>query len=71
MDKKACEDTRITYVTTGVILETLVKKKSFGKITHLIIDEVHERDVEIDFLLIVVKLLLKTNRTVKVWLLYF
>lgn len=40
-----CEDdtTQITYCTTGVILQKLLKEKSMNKYTHLILDEVHER----------------------------
>ena len=47
LDKsKVCEDTRITYVTTGILLQKLVDP-SFAdtfnkKYTHIILDEVHE-----------------------------
>lgn len=39
--------------------------------THVIIDEVHERDLETDFLLLIIKQLARTNSTkVKVILLF-
>ncbi|KAG5674853.1 hypothetical protein PVAND_004798 [Polypedilum vanderplanki] len=53
---KSEEDiTQITFCTTGVILQRLLNDKSMGKYTHIILDEVHERDIEIDFLVILVR----------------
>lgn len=59
--KSTCSDTRITYCTTGVLLHKLINKKNMLDYTHVILDEVHERDEEMDFLLLVVKKLLRTN----------
>lgn len=42
-------------MTTGVILQQLVNAKNMNMYTHIILDEVHERDQEMDFLLLVVK----------------
>lgn len=53
-----CADTRLLYCTTGVLLQKLIKTKNLGQYTHIILDEVHERDIEMDFLLIVIKKLL-------------
>lgn len=65
--KNTCHDTRITYCTTGVLLHKLINKKHMMEYTHVILDEVHERDEDMDFLLLVVKQLLRTNSsTVKV-----
>lgn len=61
--KNTCPDTRITYCTTGVLLNKLVNSKSMMEYTHVILDEVHERDEDMDFLLLVVKRLLRTNST--------
>lgn len=61
MDPKVSADTRLCYVTTGVLLEKLVSAKSMDKFTHVIIDEVHERDQDIDFALLLVKKFLMTN----------
>ncbi|XP_015171720.1 PREDICTED: probable ATP-dependent RNA helicase spindle-E [Polistes dominula] len=61
------KDTRLTYCTTGVLLQRLVYKKHMLEFTHIILDEVHERDQEMDFLLVVIRKLLRTNsRNVKV-----
>lgn len=40
MDPKVSADTRLSYVTTGVLLEKLVAEKNMNKFTHVIIDEV-------------------------------
>lgn len=61
MEMKASEDTRILYCTTGVLREKLIGKKNMHQFTHVILDEVHERNQESDFALLVAKKLLRTN----------
>lgn len=53
--------TKVLYCTTGILLQKLIKAKSLSEFTHIILDEVHERSLEMDFLLLVIKSLLKTN----------
>ena len=54
-------------MTTGCLLQSLVSKKSLEGYTHIIVDEVHERDEDTDLLLMVIrKFLLKARTTVKV-----
>lgn len=61
------KDTRLTYCTTGVLLHKLINAKNMLEYTHVILDEVHERDQDMDFLLLLVRKLLRTNsRSVKV-----
>lgn len=46
-------------MTTGIFLMRLVNNpESLEKYTHIIMDEVHERDLDIDFSLVVIKHLL-------------
>ncbi|XP_043272288.1 probable ATP-dependent RNA helicase spindle-E [Venturia canescens] len=60
-------DTRLTYCTTGVLLHRLISMKNMLDYTHVIIDEVHERDQDMDFVLLMVRKFLRTNsRSVKV-----
>ncbi|KAM6201049.1 ATP-dependent RNA helicase TDRD9 [Rhynchocyon petersi] len=67
LEKIATEDTKLIYMTTGVLLQKIVSTKSLVEFTHIFIDEVHERTEEMDFLLLVVRKLLRTNsRFVKV-----
>ena len=39
-DKVTSEDTRLTFVTTGVLLEKLIGNKNMNEYTHVILDEV-------------------------------
>lgn len=48
-------DTRILYCTTGILLEQLIRAKNFLSYTHIILDEVHERNKDMDFLFIIIK----------------
>ncbi|XP_070105454.1 ATP-dependent RNA helicase TDRD9 isoform X2 [Equus caballus] len=67
LEKIATGDTKLIYMTAGVLLQKLVSAKSLMEFTHVFIDEVHERTEEMDFLLLVVRKLLRTNsRFVKV-----
>lgn len=61
LDACTNEDTRILYCTTGVLLQKLISFKRLTNYTHIVLDEVHERSEEMDFLLIVIRLLLSTN----------
>lgn len=47
--------TRLLYCTTGVLLRRLEGDMSLQGFTHVIIDEVHERTEESDFLLLILK----------------
>ncbi|ROL49634.1 ATP-dependent RNA helicase TDRD9 [Anabarilius grahami] len=67
LEKMATEHTKLIYVTTGVLLQKLVGSKTLTEYSHIFIDEVHERTEELDFLLLVVRKLLRSNsRYVKV-----
>ncbi|KGL77564.1 Putative ATP-dependent RNA helicase DHX57, partial [Tinamus guttatus] len=47
--------TRLLYCTTGVLLRRLEGDLALQGVTHVIVDEVHERTEESDFLLLVLK----------------
>ncbi|EIW64663.1 P-loop containing nucleoside triphosphate hydrolase protein [Trametes versicolor FP-101664 SS1] len=62
----------VTYCTTGVFLRKMQSalldsssRSSMDDITHVIVDEVHERDVDIDLMLVVLKRLLAERRAQK------
>lgn len=55
LDRQVHDDTRITYCTTGVLLEKLILRKRMDMYTHIILDEIHERDEDMEFLLIAIK----------------
>ena len=59
MDSRVSPRTRVIFMTTGIFLMRMVNNpESLEKYTHLIMDEVHERDLDIDFSLVVIKHLL-------------
>ncbi|CAG9809123.1 unnamed protein product [Chironomus riparius] len=68
LDKKInAEDTRILYCTTGVFLQKLVHYKSLQKWTHIVIDEIHERDLDMDMVLLIIRrLMVATNSKTKI-----
>ncbi len=58
LEKRKSRKTRITFMTTGVFLQILANNQLVEKISHVILDEVHERDVDSDFSMIALKHLL-------------
>eukprot|EP00250_Pteridium_aquilinum_P016365 c23068_g1_i2 orf=55-3354(+) len=56
----------ILYCTTGILLRRLQRSDGVAGITHIVIDEVHERDLETDFLLVVVRELLQCYPSLRV-----
>ncbi|RZC32600.1 ATP-dependent RNA helicase spindle-E [Asbolus verrucosus] len=61
LDKNVGNDVILTFVTTEVLLQKLIVQKNLNKYTHIIIDEVHERNKSLDFLLLIVRKYLYTN----------
>ncbi|KAF8641157.1 hypothetical protein AX17_000792 [Amanita inopinata Kibby_2008] len=73
LESKTSKTTRLTFVTNGIALRMLeggsgqgAQGTAFDELTHIIIDEVHERTIESDFLLIVLKSLLAQRSDLKV-----
>ena len=56
----------IEFVTTGVLLRRLVNDQSLKGVSHVMIDEVHERDIDTDFLLVLLRDLLKSKPDLRV-----
>ncbi|XP_029025221.1 ATP-dependent RNA helicase DHX29 isoform X2 [Betta splendens] len=55
MENLSGEWTRLLYCTTGVLLRKLQHDRQLSSLTHIIVDEVHERSVQSDFLLTILK----------------
>ncbi|XP_031779462.1 3'-5' RNA helicase YTHDC2 [Nasonia vitripennis] len=67
LESRVAPKTLLTYCTNGVLLRTLMGDDSaLAMITHIIVDEVHERDRFCDFLLIALKDALVKYRSLKV-----
>lgn len=56
----------ISFFTTGMLLRRMQQNSDLKGVTHLIVDEVHERDCATDFLLILIKRLLTRRKDLKV-----
>jgi len=56
----------IEFVTTGILLRRLVGDPFLGGVSHVVIDEVHERDIDTDYLLILLRDLLASRPDLRV-----
>ena len=66
LEANMTRETRIVYATTGIVMRMLEGSGDLEEITHLIIDEVHERSIDSDFLLIVLRKLMLKRADLKV-----
>jgi HrpA-like RNA helicase len=48
-------DTRLKFCTTGVLLRMFQNDQTLTGVSHIIVDEVHERGIDSDFLLVLLK----------------
>lgn len=60
-DSAASKRTRLLFCTTGVLLRRLQDDTTLAGVTHIVLDEVHERSVDSDMALLLVRRLL-TNK---------
>ncbi|OVA04864.1 Helicase [Macleaya cordata] len=58
-------DTRLLFCTTGILLRRLLFDKNLKGVSHVIVDEIHERGMNEDFLLIVLRDLLPRRPELK------
>ncbi|KAK4442660.1 ATP-dependent RNA helicase DHX29 [Podospora aff. communis PSN243] len=66
LESNTSRETRLVYATTGIVMRMLEGSNDLQEITHLVLDEVHERSIDSDFLLIVLKKLLLRRKDLKV-----
>lgn len=66
LENKISNSTRLTFCTTGILLRRLHSDPLLDSVSHVIIDEVHERSEESDFLLLILKEMLKKRPELKV-----
>lgn len=67
-ESKVGKLTRIRFVTAGVLLRMIQTrgKQSLEQVSHVVIDEVHERSLDSDYLLILIRRLCKVSKKIKV-----
>ncbi|KAI8077768.1 P-loop containing nucleoside triphosphate hydrolase protein [Halteromyces radiatus] len=65
-ETKVSATTRLQFVTTGVLLRRIHSDPTLKGISHVMIDEVHERSVDSDFLLIILRQLIQKRKDIKI-----
>ncbi|KAK4990405.1 hypothetical protein LTR50_002580 [Elasticomyces elasticus] len=58
LESHTTAQTRLVYATVGIVLRLLESTKGLNDITHLVIDEIHERSIDTDFLLVILQSLM-------------
>jgi ATP-dependent RNA helicase DHX29 len=66
LESKVTSSTRVTYVTTGVLLRMLESSRNLEEVDFLILDEVHERSMDLDLLFIALRRLLQRRQSLKI-----
>ncbi|TMW48422.1 hypothetical protein DOY81_006512 [Sarcophaga bullata] len=66
LENKISSATRLTFCTTGILLRRLASEPLLESVTHIIVDEVHERSEESDFLLMILKRIIPSRPDLKV-----
>lgn len=61
LESKISSSTRLLYCTTGMLLRRLSYDPQLRSTTHVIVDEVHERSIDSDFLLLILADLCKVR----------
>ncbi|KAG0721052.1 ATP-dependent RNA helicase DHX36 [Chionoecetes opilio] len=56
----------ILFCTTGIVLQWLQRDPLLSQVSHLVLDEIHERDMVSDFLICIAKDLIKVRPDMKV-----
>ncbi|XP_033752111.1 ATP-dependent RNA helicase DHX29-like isoform X2 [Pecten maximus] len=65
-ESKCSPNSHLVYCTTGVLLRRLQTDPTIQDVTHIVVDEVHERSVQSDFLLIILRRLLLVRTDLKI-----
>ena len=65
LESHVTSQTRLVYATTGIVMRMLERSDELGDITHLVLDEIHERSIDSDFLLIVLRKLMARRSNLK------
>ncbi|XP_078427816.1 RNA helicase family protein isoform X2 [Wolffia australiana] len=65
LESKRSAQTRLLFCTTGVLLRRLVQEPDLSGVTHLLVDEIHERGMNEDFLIIILRDLLPRRPDLK------
>lgn len=62
LDAASTRATRLLFCTTGILLRRLASEPQLPTVSHVIVDEVHERTLQSDFLMALLKEILAKRR---------
>jgi ATP-dependent RNA helicase DHX36 len=65
LEAKRSAQTKLLFCTTGVLLRRLVMEPTLQGVSHVVVDEIHERGINEDFLLIILRDLLPARPGLK------
>ena len=66
LESNMSKENRLIFATTGIVMRMLEGSTDLKDITHIVLDEVHERTIDSDFLLIVLRKLMVKRPDLKV-----
>ena len=66
LESKSSASTRLTFATTGVLLRMLESSPNLDQLDYLILDEVHERTIEMDLLFIALRQVQQRRPSLKI-----
>ncbi|XP_059076039.1 DExH-box ATP-dependent RNA helicase DExH1 isoform X2 [Cryptomeria japonica] len=66
LEEKKSPRTRLLFCTSGVLLRWLVHRPNIDAVTHVLVDEIHERGMNEDFLLIILRDLLSKRPELRI-----
>jgi hypothetical protein len=66
LESKKSASTRLLFCTTGILLRRLQGDSKLDGVSHIVVDEIHERSIDSDFLLIILKELMINRPDIKV-----
>eukprot|EP00427_Karlodinium_veneficum_P008589 CAMPEP_0169082344 /NCGR_PEP_ID=MMETSP1015-20121227/11496_1 /TAXON_ID=342587 /ORGANISM="Karlodinium micrum, Strain CCMP2283" /LENGTH=1124 /DNA_ID=CAMNT_0009142197 /DNA_START=54 /DNA_END=3425 /DNA_ORIENTATION=+ len=66
LDCKASRHTRLLFCTTGVLLQRLNTSPNLDGVTHVVVDEAHERSIHTDFILTLLREVLERRPELRV-----